>query len=62
MMEKLKALIEVKKIIALVLTLVFCYLAVAGKIEPKDYLTVFLMIISFYFGQSTTRAAIQENK
>jgi uncharacterized membrane protein YbaN (DUF454 family) len=61
-MDKLKAMIEVKKIIALILTLVFCFLAVIGKIEPKDYLTVFLMVISFYFGQSSTRQAIKENK
>jgi hypothetical protein len=61
-MEKLKALIEVKKIIALILTFVFCFLAVVGKIEAKDFLTVFLMVISFYYGQSTTRSAIKENK
>lgn len=61
-MDKLKALIEVKKIIALMLCFVFCYLAVVGKIEAKDFLTVFLMVISFYYGQSTTRAAIKENK
>jgi hypothetical protein len=61
-MDKLKALIEVKKLIAITLTLVFCFLAVIGKIEPKDYLTVFLMVISFYYGQSSTRQAIQENK
>lgn len=61
-MDKLKALIEVKKLIALLLTIVFCFLAITGKIEAKDYLTVFLMIISFYYGQSTSRQAINENK
>lgn len=61
-MDKLKSLIEVKKLIALLLTIVFCYLAITGKVEPKDYLTVFLMIIAFYFGQSSTRQAINENK
>lgn len=61
-MEKFKALIEVKKIIALLLTVVFCFLAITGRIEAKDYLTVFLMIVSFYFGQSSTRQAINENK
>jgi type IV secretory pathway VirB2 component (pilin) len=61
-MEKVKALIEVKKLIALLLTIVFCFLAITGKIEAKDYLTVFLMIISFYYGQSTSRQAISENK
>lgn len=58
----MKELLSVKKIIALLLTVVFCYMSVVGKIDPKDYLTVFLMIVSFYFGQSTTRQAIKENK
>jgi 4-hydroxybenzoate polyprenyltransferase len=61
-MKELKRLISVKKIIALLLTLVFCFLAVVGKIESKDFLTIFLMIISFYFGQSTTKEAMQVNK
>jgi len=61
-MNKLKQLIEVKKIIALVLTFVFSFLSIVGKIDPKDFLTVFLMVISFYYGQSSARQAIQENK
>jgi len=61
-MNKFKALIEVKKIIALILTIIFCFLSVMGKVEPKDFLTVFLIVIAFYFSQSAVRDAVAETK
>jgi len=61
-MNKFKALVEVKKIIALILTIVFCFLSVMGKVEPKDFLTVFLIVIAFYFSQSAVRDAVAETK
>ncbi|MCY6483951.1 hypothetical protein OW763_06260 [Clostridium aestuarii] len=59
-MEFIKNLLQIKKIIALVLTGVFSYLSIKGNIESKDFMTVFLMIISFYFGQSTARQAAKD--
>ena len=61
-MKELRALLSVKKIIALLLTLVFCYLSIARIIDAKDFYTVFIIIVSFYFGQSTSREAAKENK
>jgi|GEM_PF-66422 len=61
-MNKFKALVEVKKIIALILTIIFCFLSVMGKVEPKDFLTVFLIVIAFYFSQSSVRDAVAETK
>lgn len=61
-MKQLIQLLQVKKIIAILLTFVFCYLAVVGKVTPEQYLTVFSLVIAFYFGQSTARQTIQENK
>lgn len=61
-MEKFKALIEVKKLIALILTLVFAFLSIKGTIEAGQFITVFSVIVSFYFGQSSARSAIQESK
>ena len=58
----MKQLLQVKKIIALLLTIVFCYLAVIGKVSSEQFLTVFSLVIAFYFGQSTARATAQENK
>ncbi|AHF07166.1 hypothetical protein [Desulfitobacterium metallireducens] len=61
-MKQLIQLLQVKKIIALLLTVVFCYLAVIGKVSSEQFLTVFSLVVAFYFGQSTARQTIQENK
>lgn len=58
----LKEFLQIKKIIALLLTIVFCYLAIANKVTAEQYLTVFSLVIAFYFGQSTARQAVNENK
>ena len=55
MKEKLLKLIDVKSIVTLVLTGVFAYLSVVGVVEGNDFLTVFLIIISFYFGTQATK-------
>ncbi|MBI6872071.1 hypothetical protein I6U51_05020 [Clostridium aciditolerans] len=56
----MKELLQIKKIIALLLTIVFCYLAIMGKVTAEQYLTVFSLVIAFYFGQSTARQAVKE--
>lgn len=58
----LKRLLQIKKIIALVLTIVFSILSLRGQIGATEFLTIFSMVIAFYFGQSSTRQAIKENK
>ena len=50
MAEKLKKLIDVKSIVTIVLTGVFSYLSITGKISPDQYLTIFTVVIGFYFG------------
>ncbi|CAM2079573.1 MAG: Phage exported protein [uncultured Clostridium sp.] len=62
MMETLKKLLQIKKLIALILTLVFSVLALKGQIGATEFLTIFSMVIAFYFGQSSTRQAIKEVK
>ena len=53
-MEKVKtflaALIKVKTIITLLLTIVFCVLALTKVISGEDFLSLFSMVIVFYFG------------
>lgn len=44
---------SVRKIIAIVVTLVFCYLSIIGKIKSSEFIPVFSMIIGYYFGKST---------
>lgn len=50
MKDKLSKLIDVKSIITLSLTGVFSFLAATNKISPEQFLTIFTMCISFFFG------------
>ena len=50
MKEKLAKLIDVKSIMTLVLTIVFCVLALKGVISGQEFLTIFTVIVGFYFG------------
>lgn len=50
MKEKLAKLLSVKSLVTLILTSVFAYLSVIGAISGNDFLTIFVVIISFYFG------------
>ena len=59
--KKLTNLIEVKKVIALLVVIVFCILALSNKIEPSIYTNVVTLVVGYYFGQSTTRQVINEN-
>lgn len=58
--NKFMNLIEIKKIIALTITFVFCYLSITKSLTPEQFLTVFSLVIAFYFGQSTARQARRE--
>ena len=50
MKEKLAKLINVKSIVTLIICCVFAYLSIIGQILPDQFLTIFTVIISFYFG------------
>ena len=53
--NRLSNLLSVKSIVTLVLTVIFAILAVTGTISGNDFLTVFLMVISFYFGTQSQK-------
>ena len=55
MKEKLAKLINVKSIVTLLLTLVFAYLAIDKTITGQEFLTIFTVIISFYFGTQSNK-------
>lgn len=57
MKDKLSKLIDVKSIVTLVLCGVFSYLASTGKIGSDQFLTVFTVVISFYFGTQAQKAS-----
>ena len=50
MKERLAKLINVKSIISILMTLVFCYLAITGAISAQLFITIFTTVIAFYFG------------
>jgi C4-type Zn-finger protein len=53
MRNKIANLIEVKKVIALLLTFTFIFLSVIRVIDGQQFMSIFTLIIGFYFGQST---------
>lgn len=50
MKERLYKLLTVKSIVTIVLTIVFAYLSVKGEVAIDQFLTVFSVVIAFYFG------------
>lgn len=57
-MEQLKkriaALMSVKSIVTLILTAVFAYMAMTGRIS-QDFMTIYAVIIAFYFGTQSQK-------
>ena len=48
-------LMAVKSIVTIVLTGVFAYLSVTGHVTTDQFLTVFTVVIAFYFGTQAER-------
>lgn len=62
MLNKLAKLINVKSIVTLVLTGVFSYLAVTGKIAVDNFTDMFQIIMIFYFGTQSGKAEASGSK
>lgn len=54
-LKRIAALLSVKSIVTMILTVVFMVLALRGDITGQDFLTIFLMVISFYFGTQSQK-------
>lgn len=52
--KRLSALLSVKSIVTIVLTCVFAYMAVTGRIS-QDFMTIYAVIIAFYFGTQSQK-------
>ena len=50
MKERLTKLLTIKSIVTILLTLVFCYLSIIKVVPVEIFMTVFTVVISFYFG------------
>lgn len=59
--KNLSNLIKVKTLVTLTLTLVFAVLSLTNRIASSDFLTVFLIVISFYFGTQSEKNSKEKN-
>lgn len=50
MKTKFTKLINVKSIVTIMLSIVFCVMTVCGKISSEQFMMVFTTVIAFYFG------------
>nr|DAH65807.1 MAG TPA: hypothetical protein [Caudoviricetes sp.] len=48
--KTVQSLLTVKSIVTIMLTVVFSYLAVVGRISGEQFLTIFSVVVAFYFG------------
>lgn len=59
--EKLAKLIDVKSLVTLALTGVFCGLSIAGVL-PSEFITIYTTVIAFYFGTQAQKNAEKSEK
>lgn len=60
MLKKLANLCDVKSIITLVLTGIFSYLSVIGVIDAENFMSIFRLLIVFYFGTQVGKREAKE--
>ena len=48
--KRLANLLAVKSLVTLTLTVVFAVLSCTGRVTPEQFMTVFTVVIGFYFG------------
>ena len=53
--RRISALLAVKSVITVVLTAVFAVLALSGKVSGEQFLTIFTVVVGFYFGTQAKR-------
>ena len=59
--NRLARLLCVKSLITLILTVVFAVMALRGQVS-QDFMTVYTVIIAFYFGTQLERTAQSKGK
>ena len=58
--KKIAKLIDIKSIVTIVLLGVFSYLSIVGKITPDQFLPIWTMVVSFYFGTQVGKKEKEE--
>ncbi len=57
MKERFAKLIDVKSILTMVCVTVFAILSLTEKISGQEFMTIFTVIIGFYFGTQSAKKA-----
>ena len=55
--RRLANLLAVKSLVTVILTVVFAYLAVTGHVSTEQFLTVFTVVMAFYFGTQAGKSS-----
>ena len=55
MKERVTRLLSVKSIVTIILTAVFAYMSVVGEVGSDQFITIFTVVISFYFGTQASK-------
>ena len=53
--ERIAALLKVKSIVTILLTVIFCILAYRETVSGEQFMNIFTVVIAFYFGTQTGR-------
>ena len=60
MKERFAKLVDVKSIVTV--TGIFAYLSVVGTVTAQEFLTVFTVVIAFYFGTQTQKKVERDDR
>lgn len=53
MKQLLRCMMQVQNLVTLLLTLGFLHLSITGRLAADQFLTIFSVVIAFYFGSQT---------
>ena len=48
-------LFKVKSLVTIMLTIAFVVMAIGGGVEPKDFYSIIVMVLTFYFGYQSAK-------
>ena len=48
-------LFKVKSLVTIMLTIAFVVMALGGGVEPKDFYSIIVMVLTFYFGYQSAK-------
>ena len=55
MKQILRCIMQVQNLVTLILTIAFLHLAITGKVAADQFLTIFSVVIAFYFGTQSQK-------